>query len=172
MNAHWTGRTAAARTRVVVLGGLEVSVAEDETLITYALGSCLAVCIYDPVARVGGMLHAMLPRADQERRLHQREYAKYIDTGVPLLFKRSYALGAEKRRIIVKVAGGASVAQNANVDRFQIGQRNFIELKRLLWRNGVLISAHDVGGTISRTVSLHIGTGTLVVRSNGVAREL
>jgi chemotaxis protein CheD len=83
---------------------------------------------------------------------------------VPNLFIESYKAGAQKQRIIVKVAGGASVHGNEAEDHFQIGKRNFVMLRKLLWKNGVLLQAHDVGGTHSRTMTLDLDTGTVTLR--------
>lgn len=152
--------------RVVVgIAELKVSGVPEQLLVTYALGSCLGVCIYDPVARVGGLLHAMLPSAQMDPAKGRSNPARFVDTGVPTLFKQAYALGAVKERIIVSVAGGASMTAGDREDGFQIGKRNFLEFKKLLWRNGVVLRDQDVGGNISRTVSLDISTGEVRVKT-------
>lgn len=150
---------------------MKVSADPDATLITYALGSCLGICIHDPVARVGGMLHAMLPASSIDPEKARLRPAMFVDTGVPLLFKSCYQLGAAKERLLVKVAGGASVRGTGEEDPFQIGKRNIAMLRKLLWKNGVRVHAQEVGGQISRTVSMHVGSGTLVVRSPGTAQH-
>lgn len=152
---------------VVGIADLKVSATPGETLVTYALGSCLGVCIHDPQAGVAGMLHAMLPSGKTNPDKAQANPARFIDTGVPALFKAAYALGAVKERIVVKVAGGASMSAHGREDGFQIGKRNFIELKKILWRNGVLLTDRDVGGNISRTVSLDVSTGEVLVKAGG-----
>jgi chemotaxis protein CheD len=97
-----------------------------------------------------------------------RNPAMFVDTGVPLLFRRSYALGARKERIVVRVAGGAHHGKDEHDDPFQIGKRNFLALRKLLWKNHVLLDAHDVGGwQTSRTLRLDLATGAVTVRSNG-----
>jgi chemotaxis protein CheD len=95
----------------------------------------------------------------------------YVDTGVPRLFHAAYAAGADKRRLVVKVAGGGSMNEEAD-DVFQIGKRNFIVLRKLLWQNGVLLQGHDIGGRVSRTMTLAIGTGEVTIKSDGEVRRL
>jgi len=153
--------------QVVGIADLKLSNRPGDILVTYALGSCLGVCIYDPVARVGGLLHAMLPSASADAGKGQRQPAKYVDSGVTTLFKEAYRLGARKERIVVKVAGGASVANRGETDSFQIGKRNVVALKKLFWKNGVLIRGEDLGGNISRTVSLDVTSGEVKVKANG-----
>jgi chemotaxis protein CheD len=96
----------------------------------------------------------------------------FVDTGVPQLFLASYKLGAKKERLIVKVAGGASVNKTADEDHFQIGKRNFLMLRKLLWKNGVLIKAENVGGQHARTMSLVLADGEVIIRANGVEHKL
>jgi chemotaxis protein CheD len=158
----------SAEPRLVVgIADLKVSSNPSETLVTYALGSCLGVCIYDPEARVAGMLHAMLPSGRTNPEKARDNPARFIDTGVPALFKAAYALGADKERIVVKVAGGASMGGPQREDGFQIGKRNFIELKKILWRNGVLLTDQDIGGHVSRTVTFGVDTGEVRVKAGG-----
>ncbi len=153
--------------RIVGIADLTVSDRPEDLLITYALGSCLGVCIHDPQARVGGLLHVMLPSGRVDGEKAEKNPARFVDTGLPMLFKEAYRLGARKERIIVKVAGGSSVTNRGSGDSFQIGKRNFIALKKLLWKNGVLLKAEDVGGNHSRTVSLSVRTGEVLVKAQG-----
>lgn len=166
-----TGIDRGPTRRIVGIADLRVSADPSEELITYALGSCLGVAVHDPRAGVGGLLHAMLPSstADPERRAVKA--AQFVDTGVPELFRACYAIGAQKERMVVKVAGCAALFA-AGDDLFQIGHRNFVMLRKLLWKNGILLRAHDVGGSASRTLSLAIGTGSVAVRTGTVVREL
>jgi len=143
-----------------------------EVIITYALGSCLGITLYDPVAHVGGMLHVMLPESGIDPAKAAENSCMFVDTGVPKLFHACYDAGARKERLIVKVAGGASIQNAGRKDHFEIGRRNFVMLRKLLWRNGVLLKAHDVGGRLSRTMTLEIGTGQVTVKSNGTLRRL
>ena len=158
----------------VVVGMADVQLSHGgEHLVTYALGSCLGITIWDPVAKVGGLLHVMLPSSAIDAEKALRNPAMFVDTGVPLLFRRSYELGAKKERIVVRVAGGAHSGVTDADDQFQIGKRNFLTLRKLLWKNNVLLHAHDVGGCqTSRTMRLDCSSGDVTVRANGVESSL
>jgi chemotaxis protein CheD len=93
----------------------------------------------------------------------------FADTGVPLLFRRAYALGADKRRMVVRLAGGAQVMDAAGV--FDIGRRNYLAARKILWKAGVLVQGEAVGGTASRTVRLDVATGTMWLRGAGGIEE-
>jgi chemotaxis protein CheD len=157
---------------IVGVADMKVSGNKDDVLITYALGSCLGVAIYDPVAGVGGLLHVMLPLSTIDPAKAKEYPCMFVDTGVPKLFIECYKAGAKKERLIVKVAGGACMYRNEDDDYFQIGKRNFLMLRKLLWKNGVLLKAHDVGGNESRTMWLDIGSGEVRLRVNGQESQL
>jgi chemotaxis protein CheD len=146
---------------------MKISAQPDDQLVTYALGSCLGIAIHDPVARVGGLLHVMLPLSTIDPAKATENPSMFVDTGVPRLFLACYQAGAQKQRLIVKVAGGASAHGDETDDHFQIGKRNFAMLRKLLWKNGVLLQAHDVGGTHSRTMTLTIGSGKVTLKAHG-----
>ena len=172
MTASTLRATTRATTRTTVpIAEWRVSDDPAEELITYALGSCLGIAVHDPVARVGGLLHVMLPTSTVNPEKAAGRPGMFVDTGVPLLFTECYALGAVKARMIAKVAGGASQAA-ADADSFQIGKRNMLMLKKLLWKNGVMLHAEDVEGNVSRTMSLDIGTGAVRLRINGQDHDL
>jgi chemotaxis protein CheD len=153
---------------IVGMADLRLSRTAGETLVTYALGSCLGISIWDPVSCVAGLLHVMLPSSGIDPEKAARNPAMFVDTGIPLLFRKSYELGAKKERIVVRVCGGAHSGASEDDDPFQIGKRNFITLRKLLWKNNVLLHAHDVGGwQVSRTMRLDVATGVVGVRSNG-----
>ena len=151
---------------------MKISASAGVQIITYALGSCLGITIHDPVARVGGMLHVMLPTSGIEGGLPISNPYKFLDTGLPRLFLESYKVGARKERLVVKFAGGASAKDKEEDDYFQIGKRNFLMLKKLLWKNGVLLKAHDVGCKSSRTMTLEIGTGEITLKIQGETVQL
>jgi len=158
---------APAARHVVGVADLKVSAAMSDVIITHALGSCLGITVYDPVAHVGGLLHVMLPDSGIDPEKAAGNPYMFVDSGVPLLFKDCYRLGARKERLIVKVAGGAALRSVAQEDYFQIGKRNFVMLRKLLWRNGVMIKSHDVGGSVSRTMTLDVGNGEVTLAING-----
>ena len=156
---------------IVGISDLKVSNNIDDVLVTYALGSCVGITVYDPMAKVGGLLHFMLPESSLDMRKAGENPAMFADTGIPLLFKTCYELGAKKKRMIVKVAGGASILDDANF--FRIGQKNVTAMKKLFWKNSVFIEGEDTGSNCNRTFSIHISTGKVFVRTahNGT-REL
>lgn len=163
----------ATNDQVVGMADLKVSAAPTDRIITYALGSCLGIVVYDATAGVGGMLHVMMPESEIDPKKAASNPYMFVDTGVPQLFKQCYALGAKKERMEVRVAGGAYQGEDEAADRFQIGKRNFIALRKLLWKNGVMIKASDVGGVQrSRTMALAMGTGNVTVKCNGVESAL
>ncbi len=151
---------------------MKVSSRQGDVIITHALGSCLGIVVYDPVAQVGGMLHAMLPDSSIDPAKAKTNPDMFVDTGVPRLFRECYKLGAEKSRILVKVAGGATSKANEQDDYFQIGKRNFVMLRKVFWKNNVLIKSYDIGGTASRTLLVEIGSGNVVLKMNGTAKKL
>lgn len=159
------------KTVVVGVGDCRVS-AEPVEIVTYALGSCIAVVIWDPVARVGGLLHFMLPESSVDRDTQGRSNPyRYADTGTPLLFRAAYELGADKRRLLVRLAGGANVVDGGGV--FNIGRRNYAAVRKILWKAGVLVHGEDVGGSVSRTVRLEVASGRCTVSTPaGGVREL
>jgi chemotaxis protein CheD len=157
---------------IVRMADLQVSDDPEATLVTYALGSCLGVTVWDGVALVGGMLHVMLPSSGLDPGRARENPERFVDTGIPLLFRSCYALGARKERMVTKVVGGASMVAEGASDRFQTGKRNYLALKQILWRNGVMLEAEDVGGRVSRTLSLHVGSGTVSVKTPTESRFL
>lgn len=155
---------------VVDIAGCQASDDPSATLVTYSLGSCIGVSIWDQRARVGGMLHYMLPESSLSPEKAKTNPAMFADTGIPTLFRAAYALGAHKKSIIVKIAGGSQLLDDNGT--FNIGKRNYIMLRKIFWKNGVLIEAEDVGGSLSRTVRLDVGTGRFTIKSRGQEIEL
>ena len=159
--------------RIVGVADVKVSNTPGERLITDALGSCLGIVVYDPVVSVAGMLHVMLPTGTIDEAKMKDKPAMFVDSGVPLLFKECYKLGAKKERMHVRVAGGAHAGAREEDDRFQIGKRNMIALRKLLWKNGVLVHAHDTGGVqTSRTMWVDVTTGEVTLKINGAESKL
>ena len=135
------------------------------TLLTYALGSCIALIIHDPVAAVGGMLHFMLPDSTLNPARALENPFLFADSGIPLLFRTAYQHGGDKRRMVVRAVGGAQVLDDQGL--FNIGKRNYLALRKILWKAGVMIHGEDVGGTESRTVRLELPSGRLWIRGAG-----
>ena len=142
----------------------------DDVIVTYSLGSCVGLALYDPVAGVGGMIHCMLPLSKIDPAKAQANPSMFTDTGVPALLQAVFDLGAERAHLVAKVAGAASLLDEKGL--FRIGERNHTILRKVLWRNDILIAAEDVGGTQARTLYLYMDTGRTVVRSGGQESEL
>jgi chemotaxis protein CheD len=155
---------------VVGIAAMEVSDDPSATLVTYALGSCIAVTVYDPLAHVGGMLHLMLPQSSQSPEKAKTNPCMFADIGIPLLFTKAYELGAKKERLVVCAAGGAEIL--ADGGHFKIGSRNRTMLRKLFWKNNILLAAEDTGGTQSRTMTLRLSDGYAAVKSKNEERPL
>ncbi len=146
---------------------MRISVDAEVNLVTYSLGSCIGVCVYDPDVGVGGLLHFMLPEsAISPDRARQNPYM-FADTGVPLLLRETCRQGGDKRRMVVKIAGGAQVMDAARY--FNIGLRNYLAVRKTIWNQGLLIQGEDIGGNVNRTLRLDVETGRVYVRQ--AARE-
>lgn len=156
--------------QVVDIADLQVTNDPRTTLVTYSLGSCIGVAIWDPKVRVGGLLHYMLPESSLSPEKAKANPAMFADTGIPALFRATYELGAGKKNLIVKIAGGSQLLDDNGT--FNIGKRNYIMLRKIFWKNGVLIEAEDVGGSLSRTVRLDVSTGRFTLKSRGRELEL
>jgi chemotaxis protein CheD len=158
--------------QTVAVADMKVSTSRDDVLITYALGSCLGISAYDPVACVGGMLHVMLPLSTiNPARAEENPYT-FVDTGVPRLFIECYKAGARKDRMVIRVAGGANTRGNESSDFFEIGKRNFTILRKLLWKNDVQLHAQEVGGGDTRTMSMSMATGEVTLKINGTLTKI
>jgi chemotaxis protein CheD len=156
---------------IVGISDCKVSNDLDSTLVTYALGSCIAVVLYDPATKVGGLLHYMLPESALDAQKAQQNPFMFADTGIRALLQAVTASGALPKRMVVRLAGGAAVLDTEGV--FQIGKRNYLAARKILWKAGVLISAEAVGGDVSRTIRLDLATGRMWIREAGaVEKEL
>ena len=150
---------------VVGIGDCQVSRDPESTIVTYALGSCIGLMIHDPVAGVGGLLHFMLPESSLDPAKAEKNPFMFADTGIPSLFRSAYQLGADKRRLVVSVAGGAQMMDPQGA--FNIGKRNVLAVRKILWKAGVMVQAEEVGGMTSRTIRLEINTGKVLMRGAG-----
>ncbi|MBD3275077.1 MAG: chemotaxis protein CheD [Candidatus Marinimicrobia bacterium] len=157
---------------VIDIADMKVSNNPEDILVTYALGSCIGVALYDPVVKVGGLVHVMLPESNLENGTGGvKNPYKYIDTGVPRLYKKMYEMGAQKKRIENAVIGGSQIMDDSGF--FNIGKRNYAALRKLFWKNNVLINRQHVGGRINRTVKMEVATGRILVKlSSGETIEL
>lgn len=134
-------------------------------IITYALGSCIGITMYDPAIRLGGLLHIMLPSRTDPR---DPKVFKYADSGIQEMIRKLTAFGMLKSRTIVKIAGGAKMFEiQGNSDFGNIGQRNAAMVKKLLMEERMRIKAEDTGGSYARTMLINIANGDVIVRTAG-----
>jgi chemotaxis protein CheD len=153
----------------VGIGDLRVA-SGDRELKTYALGSCVAVVVWDSAAKVGGMAHIVLPEGQINPEKAAEKPGYFADTGLPVLFAELKKAGANRRTCWVKLVGGASILDENRV--FDIGRRNALAVKKYLWKVGLAVKAEELGGSVSRTVSLEVATGTLTISSGAEKRSL
>lgn len=153
------------RQLVVGVGEGGVSRNPEAVITTYALGSCVAVTMYDAVAGVGGMVHYMLPESSMSPEKAQTQPWMFADTGIARLLRGALELGADKRRLTVCAAGGAQVIDDNGV--FNIGKRNCLALKKALWKAGLTVRAEETGGTVPRTMRLELGSGRVCLHVAG-----
>lgn len=154
----------------VGIGDMKTSRDPQTVLETIGLGSCVGIAAWCPKTGLGGMLHYMLPLSSLNPKRAKESPATFADTGVPLLFRELYALGAKKEDLIIKIAGGASL--NGAMEMFAVGKRNLSTLKKMFDQNGFRVAAHDVGGNRSRTMRLWLGDGRVHISSPGHEGEL
>jgi len=157
---------AQLRNVVVDISAFAVSNDPEEVLVTYSLGSCLGLALYDPVAGVGGLAHCMLPLSKIDPAKAGTRPGMFVDTGVPALLEAVFKLGATKKNLVLKAAGCGQPLDDKNL--FRIGERNHTVLKKLLWKNNLLLGSEDIGGRQSRTMRVYVATGEITVRSRGV----
>ncbi len=156
----------------VGIGEFIVSRDSNQVLKCVGIGSCIALCAYDPAARVGGIAHMLLPCS--RNRDEMSSPVKYIDSGVPYILNKMVKLGATRSNMILKIAGGAKMlsipGSNPNLD---IGQKNIAEVKAAIDRERMLICGADLGGNFGRTIEFFIGSGKITVKAvNGILKEL
>jgi chemotaxis protein CheD len=152
---------APKKNLIVGMGDMLVSNDVSAQLVTYSLGSCVGIAIYDPVIKVGGLLHAMLPDSTINPDRAASRPNMFVDTGLPAMFHAVYALGGAKLRMVVKFCGGAEFLDEKKI--FQIGKRNIDATFAMLARNAVKVVASETGGHESRTLKLDLANGQLTL---------
>jgi len=150
---------------VVGVSDMKVSNDMESILVTYSLGSCIGVAIYDSVARVGGLLHYMLPESILDQEKARKNPHMFADTGIPSLFKAAYKLGAKKQRLKVIIIGGSQILDQKGF--FNIGKRNETAARKMFHKNNVIISYKDVGGVVNRTIKLAVNNGDTWIKVSG-----
>ncbi|MDA8210931.1 MAG: chemotaxis protein CheD [Clostridia bacterium] len=150
---------------VVKVGMCDLKTAKPpQRLLTSGLGSCVGICLYDPVTKTGGMAHIMLPDSAQAR--GNTNPAKFADTAIPLLIEEMLALGAVKSRLVAKIAGGAQMFDFAtNSEVMRVGDRNSKAVAAKLKQEGIPILVNDTGGNFGRTIEFDTVDGKLYIRT-------
>ncbi len=152
-------------TRTVDISDMKVSDDPNEILVTYSLGSCIGLALYDTVSGIGGLIHCMLPLAKIDPDKARARPFMFVDTGVSQLLTKLFEMGAQRKNLVAKVAGAGSPL--GREETFRIGQRNYTILRKLLWKNSILIDAEDIGGAKARTMYLYMADGLVTVKSEG-----
>ncbi len=155
---------------IIGIGEMAVSTSPHDTLVTFSLGSCVGVSFYDPVALVGGMVHCMLPLSKSNPEKAKAQPCLYTDTGILHLLESILKKGAVKKRLQTRVAGAARMI--GGEDMFRTNERNYTVLRKILWKNNLLIHGESVGGSIPRTMTLYMHTGRVTVSNKRVESEL
>jgi len=159
------------KTKIVVnVSDAKVSSNPNEIITTYSLGSCIGVCLYDPVAHVGGMLHYQLPESKIDPEKAKLKPFMFANTGMKILINKLISMGAIKKRMKVKIAGGAQMQNGPG--GFDIGKRNHLAIRKIFWKNCMFIDAEDVGGNSPRNMYLDIEDGSVTIKSNGCDKLL
>lgn len=137
-----------------------------DSLTTLGLGSCVGIVLYDPVSKVAGLVHVMLP--DSTKIKNNNNKAKFADTGIDTLIDEMRKKGANRNSLIAKIAGGAQMfAFSSNSDMLRVGERNIEATKQKLDELKIRILAEDTGQNYGRTIEFNTGTGELLIKSVG-----
>ncbi len=150
--------------KVVGVADMKTSNVKDDIIVTYALGSCIGLTLYDPVAGAGGLLHAMMPDSKIDPDNSKKNPYMFVDTGIAALLDECVSLGACRERLQVKAAGCSSFKTG---NFFKIGYRNFNSLNDILTGYNLALHAYEVGGASSRTMKLAISNGDVLIEDNG-----
>ena len=134
------------------------------SLISYGLGSCIGIAIYDPITKIGGLAHIILP--DSKHARSTENLAKFADTCLPIMLEAMIKLGAMKSRLTAKIAGGAQMFAFTNsTDIMRVGERNAEAVRAVLKKLDIRLIADDTGGNYGRTVELKLDTGIFKIKT-------
>ncbi len=156
--------SSEATSIIVGLGEIKVTQNPSEVLTCLGLGSCIGISVHDPVAKVAGMAHIVLPQSDARN----SGSPKYADIGVPMLLDELEKQGAMHKRLVVKLFGGAQMSAAKGLgNAFQIGDKNNAAVTVALTQKGLRVASSDTGGNYGRTMRLFPDTGTTIVSTAG-----
>ncbi len=156
---------------VIGISQMSISSNTDDVLVTHSLGSCLGLAAYDPNAKVGAILHCLLPMPQSEKQREGLNPFMFVSSGIPEMMRQLMAKRATKTSLVLKAAGCGRMMRLTN-NKFDIGAKNFAILTKLFEKNNMRLNAKDVGGSIPRTMYLHMDTGKVVISSRGKEWEL
>ena len=158
-------------TITVDISDARVSDDPEHVLATYALGSCIGVCLYSRKMGTGGLLHYLLPDSKANPQKAGENPFVYADTGMKTLLEKLASMGIKKNQLSVKLAGGAQRLK-VKAEGFDIGKRNYLAVRKILWKQGMFIDAEDVGGFSPRTLYMSVTDGSVTVKSGGIEKDL
>lgn len=152
---------------VIKVGMADLKIAkEPDILTTLGLGSCVGIALYDPITKIGGLAHIMLPDSTQIK--NNENKAKFADTALDVLLQEMQDVGARKNRLTAKIAGGAHMFEFKNMnDVMCIGARNVAAVLRVLEQRNIPVIAQDTGENYGRTIELNTQNGILRVKTIG-----
>lgn len=155
---------------LINIAEMKISSVPDDVLVAPNLGSCLGIAIFDKVKKIGGMIHCLLPLSSADPEKAKKNPSMYVDSGFKYLLDSIMSQGSNKKDIVIVAAGGANINDDNNI--FEIGKRNHTVLKKILWKNGMVLKSEHVGDHFSRTLSLEIASGRTILKCKGNIVEI
>ncbi len=162
----------AEKLRTVSIGNMIASADPNDVLVVYGLGSCVVICLHDPLAQVGGILHALLPTQASKNNADGHP-TKFVDQGLPLLIDSMIALGATPIQMVATLCGGAQmITRPDGNDILNIGERNVRAAEKVLKARRLKIRGRATGGHSGRTIKLHVANGRATVKTLGQKQQI
>lgn len=155
---------------IVGISDMKMTTDPTDVIITYSLGSCVGVTVYDTRLKIGALVHCLLPLSKTDKARAETSPCMFVDTGMMSLISAMMEKGSKQRDLIACVAGGATIIDQKKT--FNIGERNYAVLRKVLWKNNILIAAEDIGGSSARTMYLEMESGKSFVKSGTNISEL
>ena len=150
---------------VIGVSDAKTSSRSEDVLTTHALGSCIGVALYDPVAGAAGLLHFQLPTSTLDADRARERPFMFADTGMHLILKQMERLGADRKRLRIRLAGGAKILDDQGL--FNIGRKNHVAIRKIFFDYGMFIEKESVGGTEPVTMHFHVNGGEVVLKRGG-----
>ncbi|OHB55436.1 MAG: hypothetical protein A2Y12_11750 [Planctomycetes bacterium GWF2_42_9] len=155
---------------IVDISDAKLSNDPSNMLVTYSLGSCIGVTFYDSATNTGAMLHYQLPTASLDPERAKRSPFMFADTGIEMIVNKLKSIGVNIKQLKIKVAGGANM--QTGPQGFDIGKRNYLAVRKILWQHGMFMDGEDVGGGAPRNLYLDLADGTVRMRSGKIEKAL